>query len=585
MTTNAARVPVSDELRAALAEVRGALWTVALFCGFGNLLMLAPSLYMMAVYDRVLGSRNETTLIVLTVLIVGAYIFMATMETIRGWILIRVGARLDARLNPRIYTASFERSLLKPGSAAAQPMQDLNALRQTLTGTAVLALFDVPWLPIYLVVIFVFSLPLGFFAVGGALVIGILAFVNERQSKAKLDEAQKFGMLSSMAITNSLRNAEVIEAMGMLPNLRARWHKLHQKSLQLQALASDQAAVFGGLTRFVRITMQSLVLGFGALLVLEGKISSGMMIAATLLVSRALAPVETLVGSWKQLVSGRAAYRRLNEILTAHPAKVSGMQLPRPLGALSVVGASVVVPGSRQTVLRNLHFAVAPGEVVTVVGPSASGKSSLARMLVGIWPAVGGSVRLDGADLYQWNKDELGPSLGYLPQDIELFEGTVAENIARFGEVDSEKVIQAAKRAGMHDLILKLGQGYDTPIGAGGSALSGGQRQRVGLARALYGDPALVVLDEPNSNLDESGELALAEAVKQLRAAQKTVILITHRLTSLAEVDKLMVIQDGAIAAYGPRDEVLAALRQKNERPASPAPNPPSAALHQPALS
>ena len=553
--------PKPDELRAALAKVRAALRTVALFSGFCNLLMLAPSLYMMAVYDRVLGSRNETTLVVLTIIIVGAFVLMTALETIRGWVLVRVGARLDGQLNARIFTASFERSLQKPGSPASQPMQDLNALRLTLTGPAMIALFDLPWLPIYLFVIFVFSIPLGFFAVGGAVVISVLAVVNERQTKSRLDEAQKVNMQSGTSMNNNLRNAEVIEAMGMLPNIRGRWSKLHLKALRLQALASDQAALFGGLTRFVRILMQSLVLGFGALLVIEGKMTSGMMIAATILVSRALAPVETLVANWKQLVSGRAAYRRLDELLRTHPARVAGLPLPRPKGAISVEGAAVVVPGTRNTVLRGLTFSVAPGEVVAVVGPSAAGKSSLARLLVGIWPAAAGSVRLDGADIYQWNKDELGPNVGYLPQDIELFDGTVADNIARFGELTSDKIIAAATKAGMHELILRLPQGYDTPIGSGGSALSGGQRQRLGIARALYGDPALVVLDEPNSNLDEIGEKALAETVKELRAAHKTVILITHRMASLAVVDKLLVLHEGSIVAYGPRDQVLAALQ------------------------
>lgn len=569
-----------DELRQALASVRGALWTVALFSGFCNLLMLAPSLYMMAVYDRVLGSRNETTLLVLTVFIVGAFVFMSSLETIRGWVLVRVGARLDAALNARIFTASFERALRKNGGIPAQPAQDLSALRQTLTGAAAIALFDTPWLPIYLIVIFSFSGPLGWFALAGACVIGLLALVNERLSKPRLDEAQKFAMAAHAAMNDHLRNAEVIEAMGMLPALRGRWAKLHLKALQLQAHASDQAAVFGGLTRFVRITMQSLVLGFGALLVLEGKMTGGMMIAATILVSRALAPMESLVGNWKQLVSGRAAYRRLDELLHQHPTRISGMPLPRPEGTVHVEAASVAIPGSRTMVLRNLSFALAPGEVVAVVGPSASGKSSLARLLVGIWPAVAGTVRLDGSDIHQWNKDALGPHIGYLPQDVELFDGTVADNIARFGEVDAERVIAAATQAGMHELIQHLPQGYDTPIGTGGSALSGGQRQRVGLARALYGNPVLVVLDEPNANLDEAGERALADTIRTLRTLRRTVVLVTHRLLALDSIDKILVLNEGTIAAFGPRAQVLAAAQRKQETAAGlAAKSKPAAAL------
>ena len=555
--------PKSDELRTVLGTLRGAFFTIATFSGFLNLLMLAPSLYMLQVYDRVLGSRNETTLWVLTGLIVGAYLFMSALEMVRGRVLVRMGARLDNALNGRVFTASFERNLLKPGSNTSQPIQDLNTVRQAMTGGALLSILDVPWLPLYLIVIFMFSVPLGLFALVGAIAIAVLAVINERTSKIKLEEAQKFSMLSSTALNNNLRNAEVIEAMGMLPNVRSRWYAVHQKHLHSQAQASDQAVMMNGMTKFVRISMQSLVLGFGALLVLEGKMTAGMMIAASILVSRALAPVELVVGNWKQIVGGRAAYHRLQEILSFHPPREEGMALPKPTGQVSVEAATVVVPGSRTQVLKALNFKVEAGDVIAVIGPSASGKSSLARVLVGVWPAAAGSVRLDSADVYHWNKDDLGPHIGYLPQDIELFDGTVAENIARFGEVDPERVIDAARKAGMHDLILHLPQGYDTPIGAAGSALSGGQRQRVGLARALYGDPSLIVLDEPNSNLDEIGERALNETIKELKSQGKTVFLITHRMSTLAVVDKLLMLNDGNLLAFGPRDQVLAALQQK----------------------
>ena len=559
--------PKSDELRSVMSAMRSAFFTVATFSGFLNLLMLAPSLYMLQVYDRVLGSRNETTLLVLTVLVVGAFLFMSALEMVRGRVLVRMGARLDNALNSRVFTASFERNLLKPGSNTSQPIQDLNTVRQSLTGGALISVLDLPWLPLYLIVIFMFSVPLGLFALFGAIVIAVLAVINERTSKAKLEEAQKFSIQSTTALTNNLRNAEVIEAMGMLPNVRKRWYSVHQKHLQSQAQASDQAVMMNGMTKFVRISMQSLVLGFGALLVLEGKMTAGMMIAASILVGRALAPVEMVVGNWKQIVSGRAAYKRLQEILSFHPPREEGMALPKPTGQVSVEAATVMVPGTRNQVLKGLNFKVEAGDIVAVIGPSASGKSSLARVLVGVWPAAAGSVRLDSADVYHWNKDDLGPHIGYLPQDIELFDGTVAENIARFGEVDPERVIEAARKAGMHDLILHLPQGYDTPIGSAGSALSGGQRQRVGLARALYGDPSLIVLDEPNSNLDEIGERALNETVKELKAQGKTVFLITHRMSTLAVVDKLLMLNDGNLLAFGPRDQVLAALQQKTGQP------------------
>ncbi len=558
-------------MQQALRKLRNAFITVAIFSGFLNVLMLAPSLYMLQVYDRVLGSRNETTLWVLTLLLIGVYVFMGMLEAIRTWVLVRVGARLDATLNERVFNASFERSLAQAGSNAAQPMHDLNTVRQTLTGSALLTLFDAPWMPVYLLVISLFSIELGVFALVGGLILGALAVVNEKISKPKLDEAQKYNAQSQLALANHLRNAEVIEAMGMLPGIRQRWHGLHQKQIQLQAAASDQAAVMGGLTKFVRITMQSLSLGFGALLVLDGRMSPGSMIAASVLVSRALAPVEMLVGNWKQIITGRAAYARLKELLKAHPARQYGMALPVPTGAIRFEGVSTAAPGSKQAILKNLGFAIAAGECVAVIGPSGSGKSTLARLMVGVWPAMAGTVRLDGADLYRWSKDELGPHLGYLPQDIELFDGTVAENIARFGEVDSEQVIQAAQRAGMHEIILRLPNGYDTPLGVGGSALSGGQRQRIGIARALYGDPVLVVLDEPNSNLDEQGERALSETIRDLNSRGKTTVLVTHRMSALSHVKKILVLGDGALKAYGPRDEVMAAMQGK---PAPPAPGP-----------
>lgn len=564
------RLSAQGEVRGAVISLRSAFLTVAAFSGFLNLMMLAPSLYMLQVYDRVLGSRNEATLAVLTLLLMGVYLLTGGLEAIRTWVLVRVGARLDAQLNERVFNATFERSLRQPGSHGVQPMHDLNTMRQTLTGSGLLAVLDAPWLPIYLVVIAVMSFELACFAALGATLLAGLAVINERLSKSKLEAAQRHSAQSQQALIGHLRNAEVIEALGMLPGIRQRWHLLHRRQLQAQASASDQAAVVGGVTKFVRVSMQSLSLGFGALLVLEGRMSPGSMIAASVLVSRALSPVELLIANWKQILSGRAAYGRLKDLLDAHPARTRGMPLPAPTGAIKVEAASVAAPGSKQVLLRNISFALGAGECVAVIGPSGSGKSTLARMLVGVWPVMGGSVRIDGADLYRWNKDELGPCLGYLPQDIELFDGTVADNIARFGEVDADRVIAAAQRAGMHELILRMPQGYDTPLGAGGNGLSGGQRQRIGLARALYGNPALVVLDEPNSNLDEQGERSLAETVRQLTAQGVTVVLITHRMASLSVAQKLMVLHEGNLKAFGPRDEVLAAMKANAMAVAAP---------------
>ena len=440
-------------------------------------------------------------------------------------------------------------------------MHDLNTVRQTLTGSALLTLLDAPWMPIYLVVIWLFSFELGIFTMVGIVLLTALAVVNERLSRPRLEEAQKVNAQAQQALANHLRNAEVIEAMGMLGNIRMRWHALHRRQLGLQAQASDQAAVLGGMSKFVRITMQSLSLGFGALLVLEGKMSPGSMIAASILVSRALAPVELLVANWKQIVTGRASYTRLVQLLAAHPNRQVGMDLPAPSGNIRFEAVTAAAPGSHTPILRQVSFAIQAGEAIAVIGPTGSGKSTLARLLVGVWPAAAGTVRLDGADLHQWDRQAIGPHIGYLPQDVELFDGTVAENVARFGPVDSEQVVSAARRAGMHEAILRLPQGYDTPLGVGGNALSGGQRQRIALARALYGNPVLVVLDEPNANLDEQGERALADALKDLTARGATTILVTHRPSSLCTVTKVMVLAEGSLKMFGSRDEILAAMQ------------------------
>ncbi|MBK7673278.1 MAG: type I secretion system permease/ATPase [Candidatus Accumulibacter sp.] len=561
MTKNLQQRP---ELEEALLSFRRAFLTVGAFSFFINLLMLTPAIYMLQIYDRALGSSNVTTLLMLTLIMLGLFALMSLLEWIRSMVLVRVGARLDLDVNTRVFNATFERNLRQAGQNPAQALNDLSSMRQTLTGAGLIALTDAPWMPIYLIVIFMLHVQLGVFALIGVLLLVALAVVNERISAAPLAEAQKLAMAASTQANNHLRNAEVIEAMGMLPAIRRRWFQLHQKFLMQQALASDRAGVLNALTRFARISMQSLALGYGALLAIHGEITPGMMIAGSILVGRALAPVEVLIANWKQLVSARAAYQRLTELLRIYPARVAGMPLPRPLGDVRVDGAATAAPGSKVLILRNVNFSLKAGEVVAVIGPSASGKSTLARMLVGIWPALAGSVRLDGADIFAWNKDELGPYLGYLPQDIELFDGTVAENIARFGEVDSDQVLAAAQAAGVHELILLLPKGYDTPLGDAGSALSGGQKQRIGLARALYGDPALIVLDEPNSNLDDQGEAALAETIRRLKAKRRTVVIITHRLTTLAVADSILVMHEGTVKVHGPRDQVLAAIRSGN---------------------
>lgn len=560
----------TDPIGQALAGFRSAFRSVGVFSAVINLLMLVPSLYMLQVYDRVMTSQNETTLLMLTLMVLGAFLLQAGLEFVRSFMLVRVGAQLDMQLNQRIYTASFEQQLRRGGGNASQALTDLTTVRQFVTGQGVFAFFDAPWFPIYLVVIFLFDWVLGVFAVCGVTILVALAWANERVSRQPLAEANSMAVSAGQLANNNLRNAEVIEAMGMLPALMERWFALHSRFLQLQADASEKASIVMASTKFFRTALQSLILGIGALLALEGRITPGMMMVGSVLMGRALAPVEQLIGVWKTWSSTRSAWRRLSELLAAHPPRRDAMSLPAPQGHLALEGVTAAPPGCPAPVLRQLSLQLPAGEVLGIIGPSGSGKSTLARLLVGVWPAAAGSVRLDGADIYQWNKAELGPHLGYLPQDIELFAGTVGENIARFGPVDAERVIEAARRAGVHDMVLRLPKGYDTPLRDGGEGLSGGQKQRLGLARALYGDPALVVLDEPNSNLDDAGEQALASALQDLRQRGKTVVVISHRSSAIATTTRLLVLREGVAQAFGPTPQVLADLARASRPAAKP---------------
>lgn len=554
-----------SEILDVLLAFRGVFLYVGLFTFIINMLMLVPSIYMLQVYDRVLNSRNAETLLMLTLLMLLLYVMMSALELIRSRVLVRLGANLDKRLNGRIFTATFEYSLRAATGNPAQALSDLSAVRQFLTGQGVFAFFDAPWFPIYLAVIFLLHPLLGVFSLIGAAILLGLAFLTEKITKAPLAQANAEAMAANNATNANLRNAEVIEAMGMLPDIQRRWLEKNEKVLALQALASDRAGLISAVTKFVRITLQSMILGAGALLVIQGELTAGGMIAASILMGRTLSPVELAIGTWKQLLSARSAYDRLNRLLSTFPARAISMSLPKPSGRVSVASLIAVPPGSNIPILRGVSFEILPGEVVGVIGASASGKSTLARLLMGIWPPHSGSVRLDGADVFTWNKEELGPYVGYLPQDVELFDGSIAENIARFGEINAELIIEAARKAGVSEMILHFPKGYDTPIGVGGSVLSGGQRQRIGLARALYGDPSLIVLDEPNANLDDAGEKALVVAVQQLKAEGKTVVLITHRTSIIGVVDKLVLLQAGATQLYGPRDQVLAKLQQAQQ--------------------
>jgi ATP-binding cassette subfamily C exporter for protease/lipase len=550
----------SNEIVQALLGYKRVFRTIGIFSMLINLLMLVPSLYMLQVYDRVLPSRNGVTLAMLTLMMLGMYGLSSALEYVRSFIVIRIGAKLDMHLNARVYTAAFETNLKQQGVNAGQSLNDLTTIRQFVTGNALFAFFDAPWFPIYLIVIFAFDVWLGLFALLGSALLVVLAIVNERVSRRPLAEATTLSIRSTTLATSNLRNAEVIEAMGMLPHLMARWSVLNSGFLARQAEASEKAALVGNVTKFFRLTLQSLVLGLGALLAIEGKISPGMMIAGSILMGRVLSPLELLISVWRQWSGAKSAYERLVDLLEANPQRRIGMSLPAPAGQVRLEAVSAAPPGSRVPVLHGLTLTIEQGDVVGVIGPSASGKSTLARVMVGVWPAAVGTVRLDGADIHQWDRDQLGPHIGYLPQDIELFGGSIAENVARFGQIESDKIIEAAKLAGVHEMILRLPQGYDTLVGDRGAGLSGGQKQRIGLARALYGNPSLIVLDEPNSNLDDTGEAALKQAIDRLRAAGKTVVLITHRTSIIAATSKLLLLVEGQLRMFGPTPHVLAAL-------------------------
>lgn len=565
--------PKSD-LEKALRACKGSFLAVGFFSLFINFLVLAPSFYMLNVYDRVMGSGSQFTLLMLTAALVLTLGTMSALEWVRSRIMVRISTKLDVLLGERLYRASFKQALQSGGNASAQPLSDMTGLRQFLTGNGLFAFFDAPWLPVYIGVMFMFHPWYGWFAIFSAVIIIGLAWANEKLTSQKLKDANKENLATTGFTNRNLRNAEVVESMGMLPQLLQRWQKKHNHVLFLQGSASDSAGSISAMSKTFRTLTQSLVLGLGALLAIKHELSPGLMIAGSILLGRALAPIDLLIGTWKGFIAARGQYERLNELLLKISAEPNRMSLPAPQGRVTAEAIVVAPPGTQQATLRNVSFQVEPGEFVGIIGPSGAGKSSLARALLGIWPAANGKVRLDGADVSTWKREELGPHVGYLPQDIELFEGSISENIARFNEIDPVAVVDAAKIAGVHELILKLPQGYDTVIGASGGTLSGGQRQRIGLARALYRNPKLIVLDEPNSNLDDQGERALASALQSMKAAGSTLFVITHRPSILGVVDKLMVLRDGALVMFGPRDAVLAELQKAQQQAANPQPAP-----------
>ena len=551
---------------ATLRQSKQSFIAIGIFSCFINLLMLVPSFYMLQVYDRVVSTGSQATLLMLTLIMVALLLSMGALEWVRSRIMVRVGNQLDVKLSPTLYDASFRLALLTGGrKSSAQPLSDMTALRQFLTSNGLFAFFDAPWIPIYLAVMFAFHPWFGWFGLICAILLGILAVINERWTQALLYQANQDNLLASQFTEKNLRNAEVVAAMGMLGNLRQRWRSFNERVLLSQSLASDRAGLLSAISKTFRQVMQSLILGIGAYLVIEQQISPGLMIAGSILLGRALAPVDQIIGSWKGVVAARGQYQRLNELLGEIAADPQRMPLPAPSGELQVENLVLAPPSSQQITIRHLGFRLPAGTSLAIMGPSGAGKSSLARALLGIWPARSGSVRLDNVEISQWAREELGPHIGYLPQDIELFEGSIAQNIARFGEVNPDWVVTAARQAGVHELILQLPEGYDTVIGANGGGLSGGQRQRIALARAVYGQPRLVVLDEPNSNLDESGEQMLMRTLQQLQHGGCTTVVISHKSSILQGVERLLVLNAGELVAYGPKAKVLEHLQKTSK--------------------
>lgn len=544
----------------AFKAIRPGFATAIVFSFFINLLAFVGPLYMLQVYDRVLGSRNIGTLVVLTIIACFLLIVYSALEKIRSAILVRLGLLFADKAKAPLFDTVLRGTLVQPGANQAQALRDLDTMREFLTGAGLIAFCDVPWVPIFVAGCFIMHPWFGYVATAGAIVIFALALANEFMTRNQLKDASRSSVVANSYASATFRNAEVLYAMGMLKGLRDRWSDRHEEGLQLQATASDRAGFLVAMSKFVRAFLQVAILGVGAYLTVYQETSAGAMVAASIIMGRALAPVEIAVSQWKGFLAARSAYDRIRNLVNVFPEEGDKVALRAPEGAISVENILVIPPGGKEPVIREVSFALQPGEVLGVIGPSAAGKSSLARALVGVWRTAVGKIRIDGSELSHWDREQLGPHIGYLPQDIELLSGTIAENISRFGETDEEKLFAAAEMAGVHKMVQSLPDGYNTQVGDGGFSLSGGQRQRIGLARALYGKPALVVLDEPNASLDSEGEAALMEAIQALKRARSTVIVISHKTSMLAGVDKLLVLSAGRVSMFGGRDEVLGKL-------------------------
>ena len=554
-----------SELALAFEPLKPVLMRAAGFSMIISLLALSPTVYMLEVYERVVNARSGMTLAMLTVVVVLCYAVMEILEKVRGAMMRAAGVQLDEKLSERVYNAMFQGFLKRHVSGGTQVLNDLKLVREFLFNPALLAVLEAPVALVALALIFAIHPLLGWSAVLGALAQMGVAYMNERATRKPLNEANRSAAAAQQFAEASLRNAHVMESMGMLDAVQARWQKRQDQFLAHQAQASEGAGLWTAMSKLIQQLMGSVLLGLGAWLFLGNALNGGdsMIIIGSVLGGRVLAPLGQVVAQWNAVVNVRAAWARLEALLAQIPEKPEAMSLPAPKGFLTVEALMAGAPGQQVPIVRGVQFGIQPGEVLAVIGPSASGKTTLARLLVGLWPAMSGKVRLDGADVHAWDKAELGPYLGYLPQGVELLDGTLAENIARFGDVDMVQVEAAARLVGLHELIMSMPQGYNSPIGRDGTMLSGGQRQRVGLARALYGKPVFVVLDEPNSSLDEVGDAALAKAIATLKQMGTTFVVMTHRSSILGVADKILLMREGAQQAFGPRDEVLAALQQK----------------------
>jgi len=552
-------------LKSSLNSLSRGFFQVGFFSLFINLMMLAPPLYMLQVYDRVMTSRSGETLLLLTLVLAWMLVVMGTIEFVRSRMMTRLSNQLDQQLHQRLYNSIVKMTTSTSERPGSRPLDDLASIRQFLCGNGAFAFFDTPWVPIYIGILFLFDSALGLMALLAAGVLLVLAVINEFSTRKLQHKAALNQEVAKSSLGDQIEHAEVLKAMGMQTIMRERWQRTHSEQIKSQSELVDRSGVWGNFSKTLRLLFQSLMLGLGAYLAINNQITAGMVIAGSIILGRALSPIDQMINAWKGFVQARSAYSRLSNLMENIQPDEVRLSLPAPKGDLGVDKVVVVPPGADEPALRGISFQIKPGEALGIIGGSAAGKSSLVRAILGLWPLATGSIRLDGAEIEQWKPDELGPHIGYLPQEVHLFEGSVAENIARFGQGKAQHVIRAAQVAGVDQMIRSLPDGYDTKIGPGGIVLSGGQRQRIGLARALYRKPKVIILDEPNSNLDNEGEKALSHACRYLKKNGSTLIVVSHRSGILRHMDKLLLIESGQQRLFGP-----SALVQQHMRKTAP---------------